>query len=127
LIHPSHIFLATPLLSLFFLFSITLFHSLIHIYFSLLLYFSFFLFHTHIFSLNLSLSRHIYLSSQSSQLLSFLHAHNLKTMLETRRNFESRLCSRNAMYKRDVLVRVWNSAMYRTSDVKVTLPNAWRA
>jgi hypothetical protein len=34
-----------------------------------------------------------------------LHAHNLnfkKTMLETRRNFESRLCSRNAMYKRDV-------------------------
>jgi hypothetical protein len=28
-----------------------------------------------------------------------LHKHNLKfkTMLETRRNFESRLCSRNAM------------------------------
>jgi hypothetical protein len=25
-----------------------------------------------------------------------------KTMLEMRQNFESRLCSRNAMYKRDV-------------------------
>jgi hypothetical protein len=25
-----------------------------------------------------------------------------QTMLETRRNFGSRLCSRNAMYKRDV-------------------------
>jgi hypothetical protein len=35
-----------------------------------------------------------------------LHAHNLiflkKTMLVTRWNFESRLCSRNAMYQRDV-------------------------
>jgi hypothetical protein len=26
----------------------------------------------------------------------------IKTMLEMRQNFESRLCSRNAMYKRDV-------------------------
>jgi hypothetical protein len=45
LIHPSHIFLATPLLSFSsFPFSITLFHSLIHIFFlSLLLLFFFFL------------------------------------------------------------------------------------
>jgi hypothetical protein len=59
-----------------------------------------------------------------------LHKHNLnfkiKTMLETRQNFEKRLCSRNTMYKRDIKVWVWNSAMYETSDVKVTLPNAWR-
>jgi hypothetical protein len=33
-------------------------------------------------------------------------------MLETRQNFENRLCSRNAMYKRDIKVWVWNSAMY---------------
>jgi hypothetical protein len=45
-------------------------------------------------------------------------------MLETRRNFENRLCSRNTMYKRDIMVWVWNSAMYGTYDVKVTLPNA---
>jgi hypothetical protein len=44
LIHPYHIFLATPLLS----FS-SFFFFFIHIYFSLLFYFSFFLFHTHIF------------------------------------------------------------------------------
>jgi hypothetical protein len=25
------------------------------------------------------------------------------------------------MYKRDIMVRVWNSAMYRTFDVRVTL------
>jgi hypothetical protein len=49
-----------------------------------------------------------------------------KTMLETRRNIENRLCSWNMMYRRDIKVWVWNSAMYRTSDVKVTLPNAWR-
>jgi hypothetical protein len=59
-----------------------------------------------------------------------LHKHNLnfknKTMLETRRNFKNRLCSRNTMYKRDIKVWVWNSAMYGTSDVKATLPNAWR-
>jgi hypothetical protein len=48
-------------------------------------------------------------------------------MLETRRNFESRLCSRNTMYKRDIKVWVWNSVMYWTSDVKATLPNAWRS
>jgi hypothetical protein len=45
-------------------------------------------------------------------------------MLETRRNFESWLCSRNSMYKRDIMVWVWNSAMYETSDVKVKLLNA---
>jgi hypothetical protein len=59
-----------------------------------------------------------------------LHKHNLnfkiKTMLEMRRNFENWLCSRNMMYKRDIKVWVWNSAMYRISDVKVALPNAWR-
>jgi hypothetical protein len=49
-----------------------------------------------------------------------------KNMLETRRNFENRLCSRNTMHKRDIMVWVWNSAMYKTFDVKVTLPNAWR-
>jgi hypothetical protein len=37
------------------------------------------------------------------------------------RNFKNRLCSRNTMYKRDIMVRVWNSAMYRTFDVRVTL------
>jgi hypothetical protein len=61
LIHPSHIFLATPLLSFssIFFFSITLFHSLIHIYIffiSLLLYFSFFLFPYTYFSPYFSLS-----------------------------------------------------------------------
>jgi hypothetical protein len=45
-------------------------------------------------------------------------------MPEMRQNFEKRLCSRNMMYKRDIRVWVWNLAMYRTSDVKVTLPNA---
>jgi hypothetical protein len=49
-----------------------------------------------------------------------------KTMLEMRRNFENRLCLRNSMYKRDIMVWVWNLAMYGTSDVEVTLPNAWR-
>jgi hypothetical protein len=49
-----------------------------------------------------------------------------KSMLEMRRNFESKLCSRNTMYKRDVYVRLWNSVMSRTFDVKVMLPNAWR-
>jgi hypothetical protein len=47
-------------------------------------------------------------------------------MLETRRNFEIRLCSRNMMYKRYIVVWVWNSVMYGTFNVKVTLPNAWR-
>jgi hypothetical protein len=59
-----------------------------------------------------------------------LHKHTLnfkiKTMLEMRRNFENRLCSRNMMYKIDIKVWVWISVMYRTFDVKVTLPNAWR-
>jgi hypothetical protein len=59
-----------------------------------------------------------------------LHKHNLnfkiKTMLDTRRNLENRLCSRNSMYKRDIKVWVWILVMYETSDVKVTLPNAWR-
>jgi hypothetical protein len=45
-------------------------------------------------------------------------------MLEARRNFVNRLCSRNTMYKRDIMVWVWNSAMYETSDAKVMLPNA---
>jgi hypothetical protein len=78
LIDPSHIFLATPLLSLFsFSSSITLFHSLIHIYFFLYFSFSFFLFRTHIFLLTFP-SLDIFLSFQSCQLLSFLHNHNLK-------------------------------------------------
>jgi hypothetical protein len=47
-------------------------------------------------------------------------------MLETRQNFKNRLCSRNTMFKRDIKVWIWNSAMYRTSDVKVTLSNAWQ-
>jgi hypothetical protein len=59
-----------------------------------------------------------------------LHKHTLnfkiKTMLEMRRNFENRLCSRNMIYKIDIKVWVWISVMYRTFDVKVTLPNAWR-
>jgi hypothetical protein len=42
-------------------------------------------------------------------------------MIETRQNFENRLCSRNMMYKRDIMVRVWNSVMYGTFDVRVTL------
>jgi hypothetical protein len=48
LIHPSHIFLATPLLSFY---SSSSFHSLIHIYlyFPYFSIFSFFLFHTHTF------------------------------------------------------------------------------
>jgi hypothetical protein len=47
LIHPSHIFLATPLLSFY---SSSSFHSYIYIYiFSFLFYFSFFLFPTHTF------------------------------------------------------------------------------
>jgi hypothetical protein len=45
-------------------------------------------------------------------------------MLETRWNLESRLCSRNTVCERDIKVWVWNSAMYGTSDVKITLPNA---
>jgi hypothetical protein len=52
LIYPSHIFLATPLFS-FFSFSIfnhSLLFSHTHLYFS---YFSFFLFHTHIFLFNI--------------------------------------------------------------------------
>jgi hypothetical protein len=59
LIHPSHIFFATPLLYFSsFSFSITLFHSHIHIYifFSLLFYLSLFLFHTHIFLFTFHLS-----------------------------------------------------------------------
>jgi hypothetical protein len=44
-------------------------------------------------------------------------------MLGTRRNFEHRLCSRNRMYKRDITGWVWNSAMYETFDVRVSLPN----
>jgi hypothetical protein len=59
-----------------------------------------------------------------------LQKHNLnfktKTMLGTRQNFDNRLCLRNSMYKRDIKVWVWNSAMYETYDVKVTLSNAWR-
>jgi hypothetical protein len=39
-------------------------------------------------------------------------------MLETRRNFENRLCSRNMMYKRDIMVWVWNSVMYGTFEVE---------
>jgi hypothetical protein len=41
-------------------------------------------------------------------------------MLESRRNFESRLCSRNTMYKRDIKVWVWNSAMYDRCESHVT-------
>jgi hypothetical protein len=131
LIHPSHIFLAIPLLSFSsFSFFQSLSFNLSYAYFFFTFLFFFLSFPYTYFSLYFSLSWHIYLSFQSSQLLSFLHKHNLnfknKTMLETRRNFESRLCSRNMMYKRDIKVWVWNSAMYGTSDVKVTLPNAWR-
>jgi hypothetical protein len=63
-----------------FLFLLFFFHSLIHIY----LFFSFFtfIFFLSFFSilicLHFSLSWHLFLSFQSSQLLSFLHAHNLK-------------------------------------------------
>jgi hypothetical protein len=45
-------------------------------------------------------------------------------MLEMRRNFEHRLCSTNTMHKKDIMVWVWNSVMYRTFDVRVSLPNA---
>jgi hypothetical protein len=45
-------------------------------------------------------------------------------MLETRQNFENRLCSRNTVHKRDIMGWVWNLAMYETFDVRVTLPNA---
>jgi hypothetical protein len=62
LIHPSHIFFATPLLYFSsFSFSITLFHSHIHIYI-FFLYFSIFLyfFSIHIFFFLLSISRHLF-------------------------------------------------------------------
>jgi hypothetical protein len=42
-------------------------------------------------------------------------------MLETRRNFEHRLCLRNTMYKTDIMVWVWNSAMYGTFDVSLII------
>jgi hypothetical protein len=32
-------------------------------------------------------------------------------MLQTKR-FENKLCSRNTVHKRDIMVWVWNSAMY---------------
>jgi hypothetical protein len=43
----------------------------------------------------------------------------IKSMLETRRNFEHRLCSRNMMHKKDIMVWVWNLAMYKTFDVSL--------
>jgi hypothetical protein len=87
LIHPSHILLAIPLFS----------------FFTFLYIFSFFRFFPYsYFSLYFSLSWHLFKALNSS--LSCMHTiWNFKlTMLETRRKFESRLCSRNAMYKRDV-------------------------
>jgi hypothetical protein len=70
-------------------------------------------------SLFLKISTHLFLAETQSEF-------KIKTMLETRQNFENRLCSRNSMYKGDMMVWVWNSAMYGTSDVKVMLPNACR-
>jgi hypothetical protein len=87
-----------------FLFLFFFFHSFILIFFSLF-YFSIIFFLSlpySYFSLYFSLSWHDFKPLNSS--LSCMHTiWNFKyTMLETRRNFESRLCSRNAMYKRDV-------------------------
>jgi hypothetical protein len=69
LIHPSHIFLATPLFSFY-----SFFHSFILIFF-LFLYFSiiilFFLFHTHTFFLYFSLSWHLFKALNSC--LSCMH------------------------------------------------------
>jgi hypothetical protein len=100
LIHPSHIFLATPLFS-FSSFSFILSYTYIFffLYFSIIFFFSFP--HSY-FSLYFPLSWHLFKALNSS--LSYMHTiWNFKqTMLETRRNFESRLCSRNVMYKRDV-------------------------
>jgi hypothetical protein len=50
------------------------------------LYFSFFLFHTHTFLFIFYLSSHLFLSFQSSQLLSFMHAHNLKFQINHARD-----------------------------------------
>jgi hypothetical protein len=82
LIHPSHIFLATPLLY-FSSFSITL--SFSHLYFLTFLFF-FLSFPYTYFSLYFSLSWHLFLSFKGSQLLSFLNAHNL--------NFKQKPCLR---------------------------------
>jgi hypothetical protein len=47
-------------------------------------------------------------------------------MIKTRRNFKHSLCSRITMHKSDIMVWVWNSAMYRFFNVRVSLPNTWR-
>jgi hypothetical protein len=70
LIHPSHIFLATPLLSFYYFLSFS--HTL-YLYFFTFLFFSFFS-----ILILFSLFFPLLTSFQSSQLLSFLHAHNLK-------------------------------------------------
>jgi hypothetical protein len=85
LIHPSHIFLATPLLSFSYFFQ-SLFHSFIRIY--LFLFFFIFLFFFLSFPYTYFClyfpSLDIVLPFQRSQLLSFLHAHNL--------NFKPKSC-----------------------------------
>jgi hypothetical protein len=73
LIHPSHIFLATPLLSFYSFLSLSHTHLFIFLYFSI---FSFFLFHTHTFlfifpSLDIfsKLSTPLYLACTQSEIL----------------------------------------------------------
>jgi hypothetical protein len=49
-----------------------------------------------------------------------LHKHNLnfkiETLIETRRNFENWLCSRNTMYKRDI--KVWGIEFGDVRDLR---------
>jgi hypothetical protein len=96
LIHPSHIFIPTSSFLVFFFFFIL---SFTYIFFFL----SFFLsFPYSYFPLYFSLSWQLFKALSSS--LSRMHTiwnFNL-TMLETRQNFKNRLCSRNAMHRRDV-------------------------
>jgi hypothetical protein len=87
LIHPSHIFLATPFLSFSSLFlfqslSFILSYTYIFLYFSI--YLSFFSIHI-FFSLFFPLLTSLSLFS-SSQLLSFLHKHNLKFKIKHARD-----------------------------------------
>jgi hypothetical protein len=85
-----------------FLFFFFFFHSLILIFFISLLFYTFFLsFPYSYFSLYFSLSWQLFKALNSSLSCMYTIWNFKYTMLETTRNFEGRLCSRNVMYKRD--------------------------
>jgi hypothetical protein len=77
LIHPSHIFIATPLLSFSSLFSFSHCH-IFSSFFTFLLYIFFFFLSFFSILILFSLFLPILTTFQNSQLLSFLHAYNLK-------------------------------------------------